>query len=337
ASSSRGSADGDPTLISLQLDDGQTGTVAVRLNLPSTGSLVPNADVFLLFDDTGSFAGTAPDVVSQFQTIIDQVQAALPNVHFGFGVGRFEDYANFTASSFDRPFLLNQPIITTDQAGFQDAIASALARQAVGNGGDDPEALNEALFQTATGLGFDGNGDGDTSDTGPAGSTAAQLIDNASGDVPAFRSIDDPVGFSFRMLDVANLPTLPLDTTITRTMNPGSLNDVFQLQGTAGERLFFDSQFVTFEPPAAAARIFAVEHPRWSLFDGQNRLVARDDLANDRELTLPATDTYVLFVENNDVEGPLDYSFRLTTPETIAVPYTLGTFVSAAISEPRER
>src|SRR6185436_12852540 len=144
---------------------------------------------------------------------------------------------------------------------------------------------------------------------------AAQLVANASGDVPAFTSIDDNVGFSFRLLDVAHLPTLPLDTTITRTMNPGSLNDVFQFQGTAGERLFFDSQFVTFPPPAFTARIFALEHPRWSLFDSHNRLVARDDLANDRELTLPATDTYVLFVENNDVEGPLDYSFRLTTPE----------------------
>jgi farnesyl diphosphate synthase len=132
-----------------------TGTVAVRLNFPSTGSLVPNADVFLLFDDTGSFAGTAPAVISQFQTIIDQVQAALPNVHFGFGVGRFEDYANLNAGPLDRPFLLNQPIITTDQAGFQDAITGALARQAFGSGGDTPESLIEALFQTATGLGFD--------------------------------------------------------------------------------------------------------------------------------------------------------------------------------------
>ena len=30
-------------------------------------------------------------------------------------------------------------------------------------------------------------------------------------------------------------------------------------------------------------------------------------------------------------------NFRLTTPEAIAVPYTLGTFISASISEPRER
>src|SRR5262249_8317898 len=68
-----------------------------------------------------------------------------------------------------------------------------------------------------------------------------------------------------------------------------------------------------------------------------NRLVARDDLENDRELTLPANDTYVMFVENNDMESALDYSFRLATPETVAVPYTLGSLVSSTIGEARER
>lgn len=342
------SGDVQPTEINVRLADGQTQTVAVQLNLPAAGSLVPNADVFLLFDDTGSFANTAPAVISQFQTIIDQLQAALPNVHFGFGVGRFEDYANATASSFDRPFLLNQPIVTTDQTGFRDAITSALARQAFGNGGDDPEGLVEALFQTATGLGFDGNNDGDTSDSGPAGSTAAQLIENASGDVPAFTSIDDPVGFSFRMLDVANVPTLPLDTTITRTMNPGSLNDTFQFHGTAGERMFFDTLSLNIEQPVPDNfSSLTVTQPRWSVYDSQNRLVARSSMGQvdainvttliDQEFTLPQDDTFVLFVENTDIESKVDYSFRLTTPETIAVPYTLGTSISATISEPRER
>ena len=183
-------------------------------------------------------------------------------MHFGFGVGRFEDYANFTAGDFDRPFLLNQPIVTTDQDGFRDAITAALARQAFGNGGDDPESLMEALFQTATGLGFDGNNDGDTSDSGPAGSNAAQLIENASGDVPAFTSIDDPVGFSFRMLDVANVPTLPLDTAITRTMNPGSLNDIFQFHGTAGERMLFDTLSVQVGIPSGTSFLASLSKAR---------------------------------------------------------------------------
>src|SRR5262249_55859148 len=176
--SSPASGDVQPTAINLRLANGQTQTVAVQLTLPATGSLVPNADVFLLFDDTGSFANTAPAVIAQFQPIIDQLQAALPNVHFGFGVGRFEDYANGTTGPQDRPFLLNQPIITTDQAGFRDAITAALARQAPGGGGDTPESLIEALFQTATGLGFDGNNDGDTTDTGAAGTIAAQVVAN---------------------------------------------------------------------------------------------------------------------------------------------------------------
>ena len=54
----------------------------------------------------------------------------------------------------------------------------------------------------------------------------------------------------------------------------------------------------------------------------------------DQEFTLPQDDTYLLFVENTDIESVMDYSFRLATPETVSVPYQLGTFVSGSISEP---
>ncbi len=52
-------------------------------------------DVFLLFDDTGSFVGNSPIVRAAFPTIISQLQAALPGADLGFGVGRMEEYGNF--------------------------------------------------------------------------------------------------------------------------------------------------------------------------------------------------------------------------------------------------
>ena len=92
-----------------------------------------------------------------------------------------------------RPFTLNQPIITAADAGgaaARDAlINAALDRTAPGDGGDRPEsAVAEGLFQTATGIGFDGDGNGSTLDSGPAGLAATQTSPGTSGDVPAFSS-----------------------------------------------------------------------------------------------------------------------------------------------------
>ncbi len=58
----------------------------------------------------------------------------------------------------------------------------------ISHGSDGPETLIEALFQTVTGLGFDGNNNGTFSDSGAAGLVSTQLTPGASGDVPSFAS-----------------------------------------------------------------------------------------------------------------------------------------------------
>src|SRR3954463_9835278 len=124
-----------------------------------------------------------------FPQIISTLQAALPGVDLGFGVGRFEEYANFAAeNATGRPFILNQPIISADTPGFAASIQAALDRTAPGYGGDQPETDIEALYQMATGAGFDGNNNGTTTDSGPAGLVSTQLTPGASGDVPSFAS-----------------------------------------------------------------------------------------------------------------------------------------------------
>ena len=180
---------------------GNAQTVPVSINFPA-GSVIDKVDVFLLFDDTGSFAGGVPQVTSIFSQLVDQLQTALPQVSFSFGVGRFEDYggpgASFSSENpTGRPFTLNQPLVTPAVPNFLGLINSALSRTAPGFGGDNPESNIEALMQVATGRGFDGNGldltgNGLSRDSGAAGfagpGTNPQTNPGVSGDVPPFSS-----------------------------------------------------------------------------------------------------------------------------------------------------
>ena len=70
------------------------------------GALTNLVDVFLLFDDTGSFVNNSPIVRAAFPDIIAQLQASLPGIDLGFGVGRLEEYGNFASEySTGRPFV----------------------------------------------------------------------------------------------------------------------------------------------------------------------------------------------------------------------------------------
>ena len=178
-----------PTAININLAAGETSVHNVSLTLPAAGSLSTLVDVFLLFDDTGSFTANSPIVRAAFPDIIARLQAALPGVDLGFGVGRFEEYGSFAGEFAEgRPFILNQPIVESTRAGFAAAIQGALDRMAPGYGGDGPETDIEALYQLVTGLGFDGNNDGSRLGSGPAGPAATQLFPGTSGDVPPFAS-----------------------------------------------------------------------------------------------------------------------------------------------------
>lgn len=178
-----------PSQVTLSLEEGQTYRGNYSITLPGSGGLTNMVDVFLLFDDTGSFVNNSPIVRGAFPTIISQLQASLPGVDLGFGVGRLEEYGNFAAEySTGRPFILNQPVVASGTAGYMSAIQSALNRTTPGYGGDQPETDIEALYQLVTGLGFDGNNNGSVLDSGAAGLASTQLNPGASGDVPSFAS-----------------------------------------------------------------------------------------------------------------------------------------------------
>ncbi|MBX3420035.1 MAG: hypothetical protein KF752_00625 [Pirellulaceae bacterium] len=178
-----------PLSITRSLENGEHFSQNVTITLPGSGGLTNLVDVFLLFDDTGSFTYNSPIVRSAFPLIMAQLQSLLPGIDLGFGVGRFEEYANFAAEySTGRPFILNQPIVRSSTPGYEAAIQSALDRTAPGYGGDEPETDIEALYQLVTGLGFDGNNNGSVLDSGAAGLSSTQLSPGNSGDVPPFAS-----------------------------------------------------------------------------------------------------------------------------------------------------
>ncbi|MFO0879046.1 MAG: SdrD B-like domain-containing protein [Gemmataceae bacterium] len=183
-----------PSSITVSLGTGASHRETVSLTLPSGGALTNLVDVFLLFDDTGSFVNNSPIVRGAFPDIITQLQGALPGIDLGFGVGRFEEYSNFAWEyGAGRPFILNQPIVAASTAGYMTAIQAALNRTTPGYGGDQPETDIEALYQLVTGLGFDGNNNGSVLDSGAAGLVSTQLNPGNSGDVPSFASfVADP-------------------------------------------------------------------------------------------------------------------------------------------------
>jgi len=144
-------------------------------------------DIFLVFDSTTSFNAAFPSLAAAFPMIVSDLQSNLPTASFAYGIGRFQEFSGGANSS--RPFILNQPIVESTTPQFTAATDAAINRPTGGGGnGDIPETLIEALFQVATGLGFDGNGDGDTLDSGLAGLISTQTMPTAGGDVPAFAS-----------------------------------------------------------------------------------------------------------------------------------------------------
>lgn len=219
----------DPIVLNLGLND-LSSPVPVSLTLSPDQSVVPKIDVVFLWDSTGSFNGSTESVRAAFAELVQQLltEPSLANVDLGFGVSRFEDYGgtagrNAGDGGWSQPFFLNHPVVSLgtqsnpapNQAQRRLAIQSALSSQRAGYSGadDTPESLIEALYQIGTGAGFDGNGDGDNTDNGWAGSFDLQgwvgnsqgLPSGDGGDVPAFSTYQPDTS------DMQNHPMLPAE------------------------------------------------------------------------------------------------------------------------------
>jgi len=111
------------------------------------------ADVLFVLDSTCSMTGVLNTMAANFSMVVSGM--TIPDV--SMGVAEFDDYAYGgwlsqmgNSGAGDLPFRLRQQI--TSNYG---AVQSALSALSVRDGADAPESSMEAVFQAATGAGFD--------------------------------------------------------------------------------------------------------------------------------------------------------------------------------------
>ena len=112
------------------------------------------ADIAFILDTTTSMGSMASAMASEFQDIVTALDAELSDLTFGVAVHR--DYAPPVGVSGDLPFILLAQQ-TTNLTRVQAALSNI---SLVGGGYDMPEASYEALYQAASGMGYDQSCDG---------------------------------------------------------------------------------------------------------------------------------------------------------------------------------
>ncbi len=116
---------------------------------------IDRGDVGFIIDTTCSMGGTITAVATEFNTMVGDLAALLPDA--GYGVSGHDDYAygGFGSPGTDKPFYLRQQV-TTDTSLVQTGFSSLTTH----SGNDGPESGTEALYQAASGAGYDQDCDG---------------------------------------------------------------------------------------------------------------------------------------------------------------------------------
>jgi len=113
-------------------------------------------DVAFLIDTTGSMGSTANAMASEFTSIVSQLTSTIPDAEYA--VGTYDDYAccgyGYTSSG-DMPFIMRQQV-TNDVSQVNNVLNTQVQLHF---GGDGPESSMEAIYQGASGEGYDMNCD----------------------------------------------------------------------------------------------------------------------------------------------------------------------------------
>ena len=111
-------------------------------------------DVMFILDETGSMQGTLDNVKGNFGTVATEVSSLIPDLTYG--VASFDDYNyGYMGSGSDKPYHPRQ-----QQTSNISLAQSALNGLYAGGGWDWPESTVEAVYQAATGAGYDQNCNG---------------------------------------------------------------------------------------------------------------------------------------------------------------------------------
>ena len=127
---------------------------------------------------------------------------------------------------------------------------------------------------------------------------------------------------AFQLLDVAAQPSLPINTSVTNTMNVFPVQ-VYKYSGAAGQMLYFRGN-----PNNQSGY--------WQLFDENNNSLQSAGLTGDLEVTLPITGSYMLLFSSYSASAGPEI-FQVNDFNYFTNTYTLGTPIFANITRPGER
>ncbi len=126
--------------------------------------------------------------------------------------------------------------------------------------------------------------------------------------------------YGFRLLDRTAQPAVTLGNTVSGTLDPGTSTELYQITGSAGQRLFVDW---------AGASGYNY-NGQYTLYDPNNQSLGTNYFGSPLDVTLAAAGTYTLALVGNSATQPVSYSFTVTTPASRNGTLTLGKTVVAS-------
>jgi hypothetical protein len=129
--------------------------------------------------------------------------------------------------------------------------------------------------------------------------------------------------YQFRFLDLASQPTLPFDTSVSGTLNPGRSVALYQFAGNPGQQLFFNATGST-------------GGGSWLLYDPNNTFVNSAGIINDFESTIRFPGTHAVVLDGSSANN-IPYAFEVVTFNIGSAPLTVGNTVSNVLSEAGEQ
>ncbi|WP_293313893.1 putative Ig domain-containing protein [Microcoleus sp. PH2017_08_TRC_O_A] len=132
--------------------------------------------------------------------------------------------------------------------------------------------------------------------------------------------------YSFSILDLSSSTPVTPDTNVSDTLTPGQETHLYKFAGLKNQRLYFDT-------PGGTA------NTNWTLYDSGNNVVPGGNPSQntDMEVVLLNTGTYTLAIEGYNGTNPVNYSFKVITPDVNSGTLAFNTAVSGSISEKGEQ